>query len=94
MPVKLTNMAVLPETKELVCRIAKETNEKKCAIFDRAVRDYARKLNAEISGDAVELKDAIKENRTERKELLRQAREGERLAKSAVKEYGKIKKSM
>lgn len=47
------------------------------------VKWYARKLNAEILGDAAE-----------RKELLRQAREGERLAKSAVKEYGKIKKSM
>lgn len=58
------------------------------------VKWYVRKLNAEISGDAAELKDAIKENQTERKELLRQAREGERLAKSAVKEYGKIKKSM
>lgn len=58
------------------------------------VKWYARKLNAEISGDAVDLQDAIKENQTELKELLRQAREGERLAKSAVKEYGKIKKSM
>lgn len=58
------------------------------------VKWYARKLHAEISGDAADLEDAIKENRTERKELLRKAREGERLAKSAVKEYGKIKKSM
>lgn len=51
MPVKLTNMAVLPETKELVCRIAKETNEKKCAIFDRAVRDYARKKGLAVAGN-------------------------------------------
>lgn len=45
----LTNMAVFTETKELVCKIATETNEKKCAIFHRAILDYARKKAKEMA---------------------------------------------
>lgn len=45
----LTNMAVLPETKALVCKIARETNEKKSAIFHRAILDYARKKEKEMA---------------------------------------------
>lgn len=37
-------VAVMPETRELVGKIAAVTNEKKYAIYDRAVREYAQKM--------------------------------------------------
>lgn len=46
---ELATVAVMPETKELVGKIADVTNEKKIAIFDRAIRDYARKNNISVA---------------------------------------------
>lgn len=45
---KTTQAIVLTETKELVDKIASATHEKKYAIYDRAIRDYAEKNNIEI----------------------------------------------
>jgi predicted transcriptional regulator len=46
---QLTSVAILPETKSLVAKIAEATNEKKFAIYDRAIRDYARKNNINVA---------------------------------------------
>lgn len=46
---QLTSVAILPETKALVGRIAKKTNDKKYSIYDRAVRDYAQKMQLKVA---------------------------------------------
>lgn len=40
---QLVQAIVLPETKRLVEEIAAATNEKKFVIYDRAIKDYAKK---------------------------------------------------
>lgn len=58
------------------------------------VKWYTRKFNAAVADDAEDILDAVKENKEEKKELIRQVRENEKIAQSAVKKYGKIKKSI
>lgn len=40
---ELVSVSILSETKSLVGKIAEATNEKKIAIYDKAIRDYAEK---------------------------------------------------
>lgn len=49
---KTVQAAVLPETKELVQRIADATNEKKTYIYDMAIIDYAKKKQIEIPSES------------------------------------------
>lgn len=49
---ELVSVSILPETKSLVGKIAAATNEKKFAIYDRAIRDYAKKIKLGIAPGA------------------------------------------
>lgn len=40
---EFVSVSILRETKSLVSKIAEATNEKKIAIYDKAIRDYAEK---------------------------------------------------
>lgn len=48
---QLTSVAILPETKALVGKIAKKTNDKKYSIYDRAIKEYARKMGVAAAGN-------------------------------------------
>lgn len=48
---ELISVTIMPETRCLVGKIARETNEKKYSIYDRAVRDYARKMGVATAGN-------------------------------------------
>ena len=47
---ELVSVSILSETKSLVSKIAEATNEKKIAIYDRAIREYARKVGVAAAG--------------------------------------------
>jgi predicted transcriptional regulator len=49
---ELVSVSILPETKSLVGKIAEATNEKKFAIYDRAIREYAKKIKQAIAPGA------------------------------------------
>lgn len=44
-------VAVKPETRALVDMIAQKTNAKKYSIYDRAIKDYARKTGVAAAGN-------------------------------------------
>ena len=47
---ELVSVSILSETKSLVGKIAEATNEKKFTIYDRAIREYARKVGVAAAG--------------------------------------------
>lgn len=49
---QVTSAIVLTKTKGLVNIIAEATHEKKYAIYDRAIRDYAQKKQIEIPSES------------------------------------------
>ncbi len=49
---ELVSVSILSETKSLVGKIAEATNEKKIAIYDRAIREYAQKIKLGIAPGA------------------------------------------
>lgn len=51
MPKDFVMVAVMPETRALANRIAAATNDKKNAVYDRAILAYARKMGVAAAGN-------------------------------------------